>query len=135
MILQYIKKIINDKPRETIDCFTFLRYNLPFLIWWFGLRPFKHIQVISERCLIVTEGMIPLYSVFALKYHITDIVVWYPTQSHYSGKWSNLFCVELPSMSSIWQGSFKYQLEIFGLNRPGPHRHRANARPLGYRCW
>ena len=72
----------------------------------------------------------PLYSAASLKYHTADTIVRYHTQSHYSGN---------GSMSSVWQGSFNYQFEIFGLARlgiePGPPRHGANTLTTRLLSW
>ena len=42
-------------------------------------------------------------------------------------------------MSSVWQGSFNYRFEIFGLtrpgNEPGPPRHRANSLTTRLPSW
>ena len=48
-------------------------------------------------------------------------------------RWTTLY------MTSIWQGSFNYQFEIFGLNRSGiesaPPRHGVNALTTGLPRW
>ena len=51
------------------------------------------------------------FSVVSLKYHNAGTVVWYHTQSHYSGNGPTGFCV--------WIILYNYQYEIFGLARSG----------------
>ena len=58
-----------------------------WFLFWIGFNvPFNTFPVISGKYLLVTDGMITtLYSAASLKYHTTDIVLWYHARSHYSG--------------------------------------------------
>ena len=77
--------------------------------------PFNTFQVISGRWLLVTEGM-AIYSAGSLKFQTASTVVRYPAPSHYSGNGVNKF-FHWPTLyiSCIWQWSFNYSFEIFGL--------------------
>ena len=71
----------------------------------------------------------------SLKYHSADIVVWYPTRSHYSGNETTTFCVEILCRALEKVASPTNLKSLVWLCRelnPGLPSHEANFLSQGY---